>query len=81
MEDYKQIAEEVGVSIEEVRGLMAHAYVKKVEIPYYRTLEDGCEVDAVEVYYTVCARRCRPVVVLGTGDSIADAVLDALTKH
>lgn len=81
MESYRQIAEEAGVSVEEVWELMAHAYVKRTEIPYYRTLEDGREVDAVEVYYTVCARRCRPVVVLGTGDSIADAVLDALTKH
>ena len=79
MESYKQIAEEAGVSVEEVRELMAHAYVKRTEIPYYRTLEDGREVDAVEVYYTVCTRRCHPVVVLGTGDTIAEAVANALT--
>ena len=29
MEDYKQIAEEAGVSIEGVRELMAHACVKR----------------------------------------------------
>ena len=79
MESYKQIAEEAGVSVEEVRELMVHACVKRTEIPYYRTLEDGREVDAVEVYYTVCARRCHPVVVLGTGDTIAEAVVNALT--
>lgn len=78
MESYKQIAEEAGVSVEEVRGLMTRAYVKRVEIPYYRTTEDGREVDAVEVYYAVCADHCRPVVVLGTGDTIAEAVADAL---
>ena len=79
MEDYKQIAEEAGVSVEEVRELMARAYVKRVETPYYRTTEDGREVDAVEVYYAVCADYCRPVVVLGTGDTIAEAVAEALT--
>lgn len=78
MESYKQIAEEAGVSVEEVRGLMTRAYVKRVEIPYYRTTEDGREVGAVEVYYAVCADHCRPVVVLGTGDTIAEAVADAL---
>ena len=78
MNSYKKIAEEAGVSVEEVRGLMARAYVKKVEIPYYRTTEDGYEVDAVEEYYAVCARRCRPFV-LGIGDTIAEAVADALT--
>ena len=80
MESYKKIAEESGVSIEEVRELMARAYVKMVEVPYYRTTEDGREVDAVEVYYAVCVRYCRPVVVLGTGDTIAEAVIDALTN-
>lgn len=78
MESYKQIAEEAGVSIEEVRELMAHACVKRTEIPYYRTTKDGRKVDAVEVFYTVCARYCRPVVVLGTGDTIAEAVSNAL---
>lgn len=58
---------------------MARACVKRVEIPYYRTTEDGREVDAVEVYYAVYARYCHPVVVLGTGDTIAEAVSDALT--
>nr|DAT87804.1 MAG TPA: protein of unknown function (DUF4312) [Caudoviricetes sp.] len=57
---------------------MARAYVTRVEIPYYRT-EDGREVDAVEVYFTVCVRYCHPVVVLGTGDTIAEAVSNALT--
>ena len=80
MNSYKQIAEEAGVSVEEVRELMARAYVKKVEIPYYRTTEDGREVDAVEVYYAVCVRYCRPVVVLSTGDTIDEAVIDALTN-
>lgn len=80
MENYKQIAEEAGFGIEEVRELMARAYVEKVETPYYRTAEDGRKVDAVEVFYTVCARYCRPVVVLGTGDTIAEAVADALTR-
>lgn len=79
MERYKQIAEEAGVSVEEVRELMARAYVKRTEIPYYRTTEDGREEDAVEVFYTVCAEHCRPVVVLGTGDTIAEAVSNALT--
>ena len=79
MNSYKQIAEEAGVSIEEVRELMARAYVKRVEIPYYRTTEDGREVDAVEVYYAVCVRYCHPVVVLGTGDTITEAVAEALT--
>lgn len=79
MESYKQIAEEAGVSIEEVRELMARACVKRVETPYYRTAEDGRKVDAVEVFYTVCARYCHPVVVLGTGSTIAEAVADALT--
>lgn len=79
MESYKQIAEEAGVSIDEVWELMARAYVEKVETPYYRTTEEGRKVDAVEVFYTVCARHCRPVVVLGTGDAIAEAVADALT--
>ena len=79
MEDYKQIAEEAGVSVEEVRELMARACVKRTEIPYYRTTKDGRKVDAVEVFYTVCARYCHPVVVLGTGDTIAEAVFNALT--
>ena len=79
MEDYKQIAEEAGVSVEEVRELMARACVKRTEIPYYRTTKDGRKVDAVEVFYTVCARYCRPVVVLGTGDTIAEAISNALT--
>lgn len=79
MESYKQIAEEAGVSIEEVRELMARAYVERVETPYYRTTQEGRKVDAVEVFYTVCARYCRPVVVLGTGDTIAEAVSAALT--
>lgn len=78
MESYKQIAEEAGVSIEEVRELMARAYVERVETPYYRTTQEGRKVDAVEVFYTVCARYCRPVVVLGTGDTIAEAVSAAL---
>ena len=78
MESYKQIAEEAGLSIEEVRELMARAYVERVETPYYRTTQEGRKVDAVEVFYTVCARYCRPVVVLGTGDTIAEAVVDAL---
>lgn len=81
MEDYKQIAEEAGVSVEEVRELMAHAYVERVETPYYRTTEDGRKVEAVEVFYTVCAEHCRPVVVLGTGDTASYAVRDALVKH
>lgn len=80
MESYKQIAEEAGLSIEAVRELMARACVKRVETPYYRTAEDGRKVDAaVEVFYAVCARYCSPVVVLGTGDTIAEAVADALT--
>ena len=79
MESYKQVAEEAGASIEEVRELMARACVKSIEIPYYRTTEDGRKVDAVEVFYTVYARYCRPVVVLGTGDTIAEAVANALT--
>ena len=58
---------------------MARAYVERVETPYYRTTEDGRKVDAAEVFYTVCARYCRPVVVLGTGDTIAEAVANALT--
>lgn len=70
MESYKRIAKEAGVSVDEVRELM---------IPYYRTTEDGREVDAVEVYYAVYARHCHPVVVLGTGDTIAEAVAEALT--
>lgn len=79
MEGYKRIAKEAGVSVEEVRGVMSRAYVKRVEIPYYRTTEDGREVDAVEVYYAVYARYCHPVVVLGTGNTIAEAVANALT--
>lgn len=79
MEDYKQIAEEVGVSVEAVRELMTRACVKRVETPYYRTTEDGHKVDAVETFYAVCADHCRPVVVLGTGDTIAEAVAEALT--
>ena len=78
MESYKRIAKEAGVSVGEVRELMARAYVKMVEIPYYRTTEDGREVDAVEVYYVVYARHYHPVVVLGTGDIIAEAVAEAL---
>lgn len=53
MESYKQIAEEAGASVEEVRELMAHACGKRIETPYYRTTEDGRKVDAVEVFYTV----------------------------
>lgn len=79
MKNYKQIAKEAGVSVEEVRELMARAYVTRVEIPYYRTTEDGREVDAVEVYYAVYADHCCPAVVLGTGDTIAEAVAEALT--
>lgn len=79
MESYKQIAEEAGLSIEEVRELMARSCVERVETPYYRTTDDGRKVDAVEVFYTVCARYCRPVVVLGTGNTIAEAVADVLT--
>lgn len=78
MENYKQIAKEAGVSIESVRELMARACVKRVETPYYRTTEDGRKVDAVEVFYAVCADHCCPVVVLGTGDTIAEAVSYAL---
>lgn len=79
MESYRQIAKEAGVGIGKVRELMARAYVEKVETPYYRTTEDGRKVDAVEVFYTVCARYCRPVVVLGSGDTTAEAVANALT--
>lgn len=79
MENYKQIAREAGVSIESVRELMACACVKRVETPYYRTTEDGRKADAVDVFYAVCADHCRPVVVLGTGDTIAEAVAEALT--
>lgn len=79
MENYKQIAKEAGVSIESVRELMARACVKRVETPYYRTTEDGRKVDAVEVFYAVYADHCRPAVVLGTGDTIAEAVAEALT--
>lgn len=79
MESYKQIAEEAGLSVEAVRELMARACVERVETPYYRTNEDGRKVDAVEVFYAVCARYCRPVVVLGTGDTIAEAVADVLS--
>lgn len=79
MENYKQIAKEAGVSIESVRELMSRACVKRVETPYYRTTEDGRKVDAVKVFYAVCADHCRPVVVLGTGDTIAEAVAEALT--
>jgi hypothetical protein len=79
MENYRRIAKEAGVSVEEVRELMAHACVKRVEIPYYRTTEDGRKVDAVDVFYTVCADHCCPAVVLGTGDTIAQAVSEALT--
>ena len=79
MESYKRIAKEAGVSVDEVRELMARAYVTRVEIPYYRTTEDGREVDAVEVFYTVYADHCCPAVVLRTGDTIAEAVAEALT--
>lgn len=79
MESYKRIAKEAGVSVDEVRELMARAYVTGVEIPYYRTTEDGREVDAVDVFYAVYADHCRPAVVLGTGDTIAEAVAEALT--
>lgn len=78
MENYNQIAEQAGASIECVRELMARACVKRVETPYYRTTEDGRKVDAVEVFYAVYADHCRPAVVLGTGDTIAEAVADAL---
>lgn len=79
MEGYKQIAEEAGASIESVQELMTRACVKRVEIPYYRTTEDGRKVDAVEAFYAVYADHCRPAVVLGTGDTIAEAVAEALT--
>lgn len=78
MENYKQIAEEAGVSVEEVRGFMARACVKRVKIPYYRTTEDGRKVDVVKVFYAVYADYSRPAVVLGTGDTIVEAVADAL---
>ena len=74
MESYKQIAEEAGVSVEEVRGFMARVCVKRVKIPYYRATEDGRKVDVVKVFYAVS----RPAVVLGTGDTIVEAVADAL---
>ena len=74
MESYKQIAEEAGVSVEEVRGFMARVCVKRVKIPYYRTTEDGRKVDVVKVFYAVS----RPAVVLGTGGTIVEAVADAL---
>lgn len=79
MENYKQIAKEAAVSVESVRELMARACVKRVETPYHRIAEDGRKVDAVEVFYAVCADYCSPVVVLGTGDTIAEAVAEALT--
>lgn len=79
MENYKQIVKEAGVSIESVRELMARACVKRVETPYYRTTEDGRKVDAVKVFYAVYADHCHPAVVLGTGDTIAEAVAEALT--
>lgn len=78
MESYKKIAKEAGVGVDEVRELMARAYVTRVEIPYYRTTEDGRKVDAVKVFYAVYADHCSPSVVLGTGDTIAEAVSDAL---
>lgn len=78
MENYKQIAKEAGVSIESVRELMARACVKRVETPYYRTTEDGRKVDSVNVFYAVYADHRHPAVVLGTGDTIAKAVDDAL---
>ena len=58
---------------------MARAYVKKVETPYYRTVEDGRKVDAVDVFYAVYADHCCPAVVLGTGDTIVEAVANTLT--
>lgn len=79
MENYRQIAKEASVSVESVRGLMACACVKGVETPYCRIAEDGRKVDAVEVFYAVYADYCHPVVVLGTGDAIAEAVAGALT--
>lgn len=79
MENYKQIAREASVSVESVRELMARTCVKRVETPYYRTTEDGRKVNAVEVFYAVYADYCRPAVVLGTGDTIAEAVAEALT--
>lgn len=78
MEDYRQIADEAGVNVEQVRELMARACVSRVETPYYRTAKDGRKVDAVEVFYTVCARYCSPVAVLGTGATVAEAVANAL---
>lgn len=78
MESYEQIAEEAGVSAESVRELMTRAYIKRIETPYCRTAEDGRKVDAVKVFYAVCADHCCPVVVLGTGDTIAEAVAEAL---
>lgn len=60
MESYKQIAKEAGVSIESVRELMARACVKRVEMLYYRTVEDGRKVDVVKVFYAVYADHCRP---------------------
>lgn len=79
MENYKQIAREASVSVESVRELMARACVKRVETPYYRTTEDGRKVDAVEVFYAVYADYCCPAVVLGTGDTVAEAVAEAIT--
>lgn len=79
MENYKQIAREASVSVESVRELMARACVKRVETPYYRTTEDGRKVDAVEVFYAVYADHCCPAVVLGTGDTVAEAVAEAIT--
>lgn len=79
MENYRQIAKEAGVSIESVRELMARACVKRVETPYYRTTEDGRKVDAVEVFMPFTLIIVAPVVVLGAGDTIAEAVAEALT--
>lgn len=79
MENYKQIARKAGVSIESVRELMVRACVKRVEMPYCRTTEDGRKVDAVEVFYAVYADHCCPAVVLGTGDTVAEAVAEAIT--
>lgn len=78
MENYRQIAKEAGVSIESVRELMAHAFAKRVETPYYRTTEGGRKVDVVDVFYAVYADHCRPAVILETGDAIVEAVFDAL---
>lgn len=78
MESYKRIAKETGVGVDEVRELMARAYVTRVGIPYCRTTGDGRKVDAVKVFYAVCADHCSLSVVSGAGGTIVEAVSDAL---